>query len=181
MRRSAEINEINAAYAAATVRSPPPSGRDTYRTLADYNAAIDTLGASRPAIAKKLSLPHKSLDGRPVHGIEIGRDVRAPEDGRPVFALFGLHHAREWPSGELAMEFAFDLVQNYGKDPRITGLLDKARARRRSRAARRRWARRWTTSSPSPRAAWTCSGSTSTGRRRTTWTWRCPARTPTGR
>ncbi len=127
VRREAENNEVNAAYAAATAKSPLPSGRDTYRTLADYNADIDALVAARPGIAKKLTLPHKSLDGRTVYGIEIGRDVRAPEDGRPVFALFGVHHAREWPSGELAMEFAVDLVESYGSNPRITGLLDKAR------------------------------------------------------
>ncbi len=125
--RSAEINRANAAYAEATDVSPLPSGRDTYRTLADYDADIDTLVAERPAIAKKFTLPHKSLDGREIHGIEIGRDVRSPEDGRPVFALFGVHHAREWPSGELAMEFAFDLVRGYGTDDRITGLLDRSR------------------------------------------------------
>ncbi|HSE10849.1 MAG TPA: M14 family zinc carboxypeptidase [Nocardioidaceae bacterium] len=127
VRRSAEINAANEAYAAATATSPLPSGRDSYRTLADYNADIDALVAEHPAIAKKLTMPHKSLDGRTVYGIEIGRDVQAPEDGRPVFALFGVHHAREWPSGELAMEFAIDLVKNYGSDSRITGLLDKAR------------------------------------------------------
>ncbi len=127
VRRSAEINAANDAYAAATATSPLPSGRDAYRTLADYNADIDALVAQRPDIARKLTLPHKSLDGRTVYGIEIGRDVRAPEDGRPVFALFGVHHAREWPSGELAMEFAIDLVKSYGTDQRITGLLDQAR------------------------------------------------------
>jgi hypothetical protein len=127
VRREAENNQVNAAYAAATVTSPLPSGRDEYRTLADYNADIDALATERPDIAKKITLPHKSLDGRPVHGIEIGRDVKAPEDGRPVFLLMGLHHAREWPSGELAMEFAVDLVKSYGSDQRITGLLDQAR------------------------------------------------------
>jgi hypothetical protein len=127
VRRSAEINRMNAAYAAATAESPLPSGRDGYRTLEDYNADMASLVAARPAIAKSFTLPHRSLDGRPVHGIEIGRDVKAPEDGRPVFALFGVHHAREWPSGELAMEFAFDLVHSYGADKRITGLLDRAR------------------------------------------------------
>jgi hypothetical protein len=44
-----------------------------------------------------------------------------------VFVLLGLHHAREWPSGELAMEFAYDLVKNYGSDQRITRLLDRSR------------------------------------------------------
>ncbi len=127
VRREAENNEVNAAYAAATVSSPLPSGRDSYRTLDDYNADLDALATEHPDIAKKLTLPHTSLDGRTVHGIEIGRDVQAPEDGRPVFALFGVHHAREWPSGELAMEFAVDLVNSYGNDQRITDLLDRSR------------------------------------------------------
>ena len=42
--------------------------------------------------------------------------------------MFGAHHAREWPSAELPMEFAHDLVRSYGTDPRITDLLDRGRA-----------------------------------------------------
>ena len=126
-RHEALNNEANAAYAAATGTSPLPSGRDRYRTLADYNQEMLDLATDHPAVAKRFTLPHQSLDGRTVYGIEIGRDVRAPEDGRPVFVLLGLHHAREWPSGELAMEFAHDLVQSYGADPRVTGLLDRSR------------------------------------------------------
>ncbi len=127
MQREAANNRANAAYAAATVVSPLPSGRDAYRTLADYNNDIRSLSTIRPSIAKRIELPHKSLDGRTVHGIEIGRDVRAAEDGRPTFVLLGVHHAREWPSGELAMEFAHDLVKSYGSDARVTRLLDRAR------------------------------------------------------
>ncbi len=126
-QREAENNRVNAAYAAATVVSPLPSGRDTYRTLADYNNDLRSLAAIRPSVAKRIELPHKSLDGRSVYGVEIGRDVQAAEDGRPTFVLLGVHHAREWPSGELAMEFATDLVKNYGSDARITRLLDRAR------------------------------------------------------
>ncbi len=125
--REAQNNRTNAAYAAATLMSPLPSGRDHYRTLADYNENINQLVASSPTIAKRITLPHQSLDGRSVYGIEIGRDVHAANDGRPTFLLLGLHHAREWPSGELAMEFAFDLVKNYGSDARITSLLDRSR------------------------------------------------------
>ncbi|RHW29100.1 carboxypeptidase [Nocardioides immobilis] len=127
LEREARNNRANAAYAAATLQSPLPSGRDSYRTLPDYNDDMRQLANIRPNIAKVFDLPHPSLDGKAVHGIEIGANVRAPEDGRPVFLLMGLHHAREWPSGELAMEFAYDLVKNYGQDARITGLLDKAR------------------------------------------------------
>ncbi|MGH3949532.1 MAG: M14 family zinc carboxypeptidase, partial [Pseudonocardiaceae bacterium] len=125
--RSAEINRANRAYAAATPASPLPSGRNTYRTLADYNDDMRELAAIRPDIVKRIELPHTSLEGKPVYGVEIGSDVHAPPQGRPVFVMLGLHHAREWPSGEMTMEFAYDLVQNYGRDSRITGLLDKSR------------------------------------------------------
>jgi hypothetical protein len=41
--------------------------------------------------------------------------------------MLGVHHAREWPSGEHAMEFAVDLVKNYGADARITDLVNRSR------------------------------------------------------
>jgi hypothetical protein len=55
-------------------------------------------------------------------------NVASTTDGKPVFLMMGLHHAREWPSGEHAMEFAFDLARGYFTgDARITGLLKKVR------------------------------------------------------
>jgi hypothetical protein len=125
--REAEINQLNAAYAAATVSSPLPSGRDAYRTLADYNADMTALAAEHPTLVKTFTLPHPSLDGRPIQGVEIGKDVTGPDRGLPVFVMLGVHHAREWPSGEHAMEFAVDLVKNYGTDRRITDLVDRSR------------------------------------------------------
>ena len=125
--REAEINRANTAYAAVTTVSALPSGRDTYRQLPDYNRDLAALATAHPDLVKPLSLGRPSLEGKTIHGVEIAGNVNAPEDGRPVFAMFGLHHAREWPSGEHAIEFAFDLAQNYGADPRITRLLQLAR------------------------------------------------------
>jgi hypothetical protein len=125
--REAEINRANAAYAAVTTASPLPSGQDTYRTLPDYNRDLAALVTKHPAIVKPLTLGRTSLEGKTIYGVEIGHDVYAADDGRPVFAMFGLHHAREWPSGEHAIEFAFDLARNYGIDTRITRLLQLAR------------------------------------------------------
>ncbi|TFV86072.1 carboxypeptidase [Blastococcus sp. CT_GayMR20] len=127
LAREAENNQVNAAYAASTVSSPLPSGRDTYRTLADYDADMAALASAHPGLVKSFSLPHPSLDGRQINGVEIGRDVTGPERGLPVFLMLGVHHAREWPSGEHAMEFAVDLVENYGTDPRITDLVNRSR------------------------------------------------------
>jgi hypothetical protein len=127
LAREAENNQVNAAYAAATESSPLPSGRDAYRTLADYEADMAALERDHPDLVERFTLPHRSLDGRPVYGVEIGRDVRGPDTGLPTFVMLGVHHAREWPSGEHAMEFAVDLVENYGTDRRITDLVDRAR------------------------------------------------------
>ena len=33
------------------------------------------------------------------------------KDGRPAFLLMGAHHAREWPSAEHTLEFAYELVK----------------------------------------------------------------------
>jgi hypothetical protein len=125
--RGIENQRANAKYAASVTQSPMPSGRTGYRTLEDYEADMAKLAQDRPDLVKQLTLPLKTLDGNTVRGVEIAQDVEQEADGRPTFLLMGLHHAREWPSGELAMEFATDLVKNHGKDARITGLLQKAR------------------------------------------------------
>jgi hypothetical protein len=127
VRREAEINSINTEYAALTTASPLPSGRDTYRSLADYNADLQRLAQDNPGLVRLFELPHRSLDGRPIYGVEIAENVAA-KDGRPTFLLMGLHHAREWPSGELAIEFAIDLVDGYrAGDARRTALAQKGR------------------------------------------------------
>jgi hypothetical protein len=127
LARQLERIQLDAAYAESTAASPLPSGRTGYRVLEDFGAEIDALVAQHPTLAKRISIG-QSVEGRDLTGIEIGRDVNAPEDGRPVFLMFGAHHAREWPSAELPMEFAHDLLAGYGTDERITNLLDRGRA-----------------------------------------------------
>jgi zinc carboxypeptidase len=126
--REIQNNEVNAAYAQATSVSPLPSGRDTYRTLADYESELRTLAAGNPALVRLFTLSQGSLEGRELLGVEISENVASTTDGKPVFLMMGLHHAREWPSGEHSIEFAIDLVKNYvAGNARISGLLKKAR------------------------------------------------------
>src|SRR3712207_8315942 len=58
--------------------------------------------------------------------VEIAAEVNA-DDGRPVYFVHGMHHAREWPSAETVLEFAHLLAQGYGSDERITSLLRRQR------------------------------------------------------
>ncbi|MEX1164329.1 MAG: M14 family metallopeptidase [Nitriliruptor sp.] len=124
--RGAERQQLDATFAAANPITQLPSGRNSYRVLDDFGAEIDQLVAANRDTAKRISIG-ESVEGRDLTGIEIGREVNAPEDGRPVFLMFGAHHAREWPSAELPMEFAHDLLGSDGTDARITDLLDRSR------------------------------------------------------
>jgi hypothetical protein len=106
---------------------PLPSGRTSYRRLPDYGSDMKRLAEENPALVKPITLNHPSLEGRAVEGIEISRDVAA-DDGKPVFLQMGVHHAREWPSGEMPLEFAFELVQKFNAgDQRTVDLLGRTR------------------------------------------------------
>ena len=102
------------AFAASTTTSEFPSGRTTYRRLFDYQNEMKLLARTNPDLVKPITLNHLTYEGRPVEGIEIATNPNG-RDGRPVFLQLGVHHAREWPSGEHALEWAYELVSGYRK------------------------------------------------------------------
>jgi hypothetical protein len=106
--------------------SPLPSGRTSYRTYSDYQAELVQIAKDHPGLVRPIVLGH-SFQGREIQGIEVAKNVGAADDGRPVFLLVAMHHAREWPSAEAAMEYAHMIVDGYGSDPQITGLLTRER------------------------------------------------------
>jgi murein tripeptide amidase MpaA len=124
MRRN---NRRDALHAQAAPRSGLPSGRATYRHLADYDLEMKNLAMRYPSLVRPLTLRHRSLLGRDVNGIEISTGAQNTGDGKPIFLIMGEHHAREWPSAEHTLEFAYDLVEGYGRDPRTAELLERTR------------------------------------------------------
>jgi hypothetical protein len=103
-----------------------PGARDDYRVLSEYEDDLLGLVARFSDRARLIVMPERTLEGRRVLGIEIAEDVHR-RDGRPVWYMDGLHHAREWPSGELVMNFAFELLENPENDERIAGLVRDTR------------------------------------------------------
>jgi hypothetical protein len=105
----------------------PGGARTVYRRLAHYSEEMKALAASNPDLVKHFTLPHTSVLGRPVEGLEVTEDAGA-RDGKPVLMMFGLHHAREWPSGEHTLEWAYELVNGYvAGDANTRSLLARAR------------------------------------------------------
>ncbi len=92
-----------------------------YRTLAEISDLIDTIVATNPAIASRVSVG-TSLEERDIFGIVI-KGVNAPADA-PVFVINGCQHAREWVSPMAVCYTAEQLVTQYGTDPQITELVD---------------------------------------------------------
>lgn len=116
------------AYAASVEESGLPSGRTSYRTYDDYLSDLDQLASDYPSLTRPLTLANKTVLGEDIRGIEVTVDADNVKDGKPVFLLMGAHHAREWPSSEHTMEFAFDLLQSYtAGDARARDLLSRSR------------------------------------------------------
>lgn len=131
-----KVRDLAAADAAArrTEDAAPasasralPSGRTEYRTYAEFTSEMKALAIDNPGLVRSIEIG-KTFEGRPIEGVEIAANVNDTSDGRPVYLNFGAHHAREWPSAELPMEFALDLVASQrAGDPRVVSLLERVR------------------------------------------------------
>jgi hypothetical protein len=119
--------ELSARYSATTAASPLPTGRTEYRNLEDYEAELKQITEKFKGIAKPVELPKRSFQDRPLMGVEFSENVGAKDDGKPTYFVMGTHHAREWPAGEIAMEFAWYIANNYGSDAQVTSLLKRER------------------------------------------------------
>jgi murein tripeptide amidase MpaA len=113
--------------AAKDGASALPSGRTTYRQYTDIQADLKKIVADHPNLARPVTLPKKTFQGRDITGIEVTDNVSAADDGKPTFFLMGEHHAREWPSAEIPTEFGIYITNNFGSDARVTALLKKVR------------------------------------------------------
>jgi hypothetical protein len=105
-----------------------PNNRTSYRSLPEIQQGLRDLAAANSDIAKLVVLPRRSIEGREIMGIEIAERVNDPEDGRPTFVNLGNHHAREWPSAEAPMEWAYELIRRYrAGEARWTNVVRNAR------------------------------------------------------
>ena len=127
--QSALDREADAAYArsAKAGEAGLPSGQETYRRLFDYSEDLKELADDNPKLVRHFKMPERTYEDRPVEGIEISKNVRR-RNGKPVFLMMGVHHAREWPSGEHAIEWAYELINGFKDgDKRIRRIVKRSR------------------------------------------------------
>ncbi|PKW09752.1 carboxypeptidase T [Streptomyces sp. 1222.5] len=118
-----EVSPLGAAPARAGARLYDfPSADSKYHNYAEANAEIDQRLAAYPGIMSKRVIG-KSYQGRDIVAIKVSDNVGADEDEPEV--LFTAHqHAREHLTVEMALYLLRELGAGYGKDSRITNLVD---------------------------------------------------------
>ena len=93
-----------------------------YHTVAETEAALDSLAAAYPALTRIDTLGW-SVEGRPIRAIKISDDA-AIDENEPEVLLMGCHHARELMSVEVPLLLAGHLLGRYGESPAIAELVD---------------------------------------------------------
>jgi hypothetical protein len=85
---------------------------------ADFMASA----ASHPTIAEYRVIGH-SVQGREIFGLRISDNVQLEED-EPEMVFWANIHGDEFASGEIAYQYALELIDGYGSDPEATQRID---------------------------------------------------------
>jgi hypothetical protein len=101
----------------AVTRGGMPSG---YHTVDQVNADIQAIATAHPSFAKAVAIG-KSLEGRTIFALNF---TSKPGTGLPAVRINAGQHARELPPVELADRLIKLLADGYGKDAKITSLID---------------------------------------------------------
>ena len=86
-----------------------------YRTVAQLDAALETLVTTRPDLCSRIRLGN-SIEGRPIYALRLRAGGGANRRG---ILIVGGMHARELMNPDAIIELAYDLAQAYASQ---TGL-----------------------------------------------------------
>ncbi|MGW4684381.1 M14 family zinc carboxypeptidase [Streptomyces sp. NPDC004244] len=77
-----------------------------------------------PALTKVVSIG-KTVQGKDILALKVSKDAdRVRDGGKPSVLYMSNQHAREWITPEMTRRLMHHTLDNYGKDPRITALVD---------------------------------------------------------
>jgi carboxypeptidase D len=100
-----------------------PGLRADYHTFAELTAELQSIAAAHPNICSLTSIGD-SVQGRELWFMKISDNVDAEED-EPEFKYISSMHGNEPVGMELCLNLINLLVDEYGTDPQITGLVDE--------------------------------------------------------
>jgi carboxypeptidase T len=116
------ILPLAAAAPAAGAAADFPAGFTGYHTYAEQVADANAVVAAHPSIARKLAIG-TSYQGRTVWAVKISDNV-ALDEAEPEVLFDGGTHADEHMGVEMALKIMHWLADGYGKDSRITNIVN---------------------------------------------------------
>lgn len=96
-----------------------------YPSYDQVMSKIKEFESKYPGLVKAVSIG-KTFEGRDIMAMKISGNIESETSKNPGFLITGLHHAREWPTLLAPLATAEKLLENYGKDEKITKRLDSA-------------------------------------------------------
>ncbi|MEW5747289.1 MAG: M14 family zinc carboxypeptidase [Candidatus Thermoplasmatota archaeon] len=99
-----------------------------YRNYTEVKQILEQTVADHPDIAALYDIGDSwektaAVADRDILAIKISDNAGVDED-EPEFLLVALHHAREWPTHETALNVIENLTEGYGLDARVSWLID---------------------------------------------------------
>jgi hypothetical protein len=120
-----------AASAPALAAPIQPQGKPpaaAFNRLHTYEEVVDLLKAYAAAYPRwtRLESLGKSAQGRDLWMITVTNPATGPEPAKPAMYIDGNTHANEVQGAEAALYSVGYLLENYGKLPRVTEMLDRS-------------------------------------------------------
>lgn len=96
-----------------------------YRTYERLASTLRGLAAKRPELAQVVDIgdsweKQQGRANRDILALRVGK----PAAGKPVVLFAGCHHARELVTSEMVLLMAQRLIDGYGQDAEVTGMVD---------------------------------------------------------
>jgi hypothetical protein len=95
-----------------------------YHTTEELNYWMERWARERPDIVERYQVG-TSFGGQPIWQLTLTNKRTGKDTAKPAAYFEGGRHSGEITSSESILWLAWHLVENYGKDPRITALLDE--------------------------------------------------------
>ncbi len=112
---------INFVFAQTEDASQP--NWQKYHSSAETHALLEGWAARYPELTRLYSIG-ETLKGTPLMVLEITSKETGKADEKPGYYYDGNIHAGELTGAEVALHFAWHILSNYGKDDRITVLVN---------------------------------------------------------
>ncbi|MGB9637734.1 MAG: M14 family zinc carboxypeptidase, partial [bacterium] len=92
--------------------------------IRDYNQIISKMKELEKKYPDKIKLEYlgKTFEGRDIVAMRISKNINDEEGKKKSVLITGLHHAREWATGESALNIAERLLES--NDPELNKYLD---------------------------------------------------------